>query len=144
MRRCSKTSSARGNNGLRKTKYLTFTIEADSVRNAKPRLERIEAELLGNFKRMGVHAQALDGKARLALLHGIFHMDTKEPFAFDWDWLAPSGRLRGTLSRPPPSSSRTGARSESERSFAARRSCRLPPPTCPTVRWKRFWRWTAA
>ena len=82
---------ARGNNGLRKTKYLTFTIEADSVRNAKPRLERIEAELLGNFKRMGVHAQALDGKARLALLHGIFHMDTKEPFAFDWDWLAPSG-----------------------------------------------------
>ena len=82
---------ARGNNGLRKTKYLTFTIEADSARNAKPRLERIEAELLGNFKRMGVHAQALDGKARLALLHGIFHMDTKEPFAFDWDWLAPSG-----------------------------------------------------
>ena len=82
---------ARGNNGLHKTKYLTFTIEADSVRNAKPRLERIEAELLGNFKRMGVHAQALDGKARLALLHGIFHMDTKEPFAFDWDWLAPSG-----------------------------------------------------
>ena len=61
------------------------------MRNAKPRLERIEAELLGNFKRMGVHAQALDGKARLALLHGIFHMDTKEPFAFDWDWLAPSG-----------------------------------------------------
>ena len=81
----------KGNNGIVKTKYLTFTIEADSVRNAKPRLERIEAELLGNFKRMGVHAQALDGKTRLALLHGIFHMDTKEPFAFDWDWLAPSG-----------------------------------------------------
>ena len=85
------TQLERGSNGLRKTKYLTFTVEADSVRNAKPRLERIEAELLGNFKRMGVHAQALDGKARLALLHGIFHMDTKEPFAFDWDWLAPSG-----------------------------------------------------
>ena len=82
---------ARGNNGLRKTKYLTFTIEADSVRNAKPRLERIEAELLGNFKRMGVHAQALDGKARLALLHGIFHMDEQQPFLFDWDWLAPTG-----------------------------------------------------
>lgn len=91
MRRCSKTSSRGATTAWRKTKYLTFTIEADSVRNAKPRLERIEAELLGNFKRMGVHAQALDGKARLALLHGIFHMDTKEPFAFDWDWLAPSG-----------------------------------------------------
>ena len=75
---------ARGNNGLRKTKYLTFTIEADSVRNAKPRLERIEAELLGNFKRMGVHAQALDGKAEYGhserrecgylLTHGLFHL----------------------------------------------------------------------
>lgn len=85
------TQLERGNNGLRKTKYLTFTVKADNVRNAKPRLERIEAELLGNFKRMGVHAQPLDGKARLALLHGIFHMDTKEPFAFDWNWLAPSG-----------------------------------------------------
>ena len=31
---------ARGNNGLIKTKYLTFSIEADSIRSAKPRLER--------------------------------------------------------------------------------------------------------
>ena len=35
---------ARGNNGLIKTKYLTFSIEADSIRTAKPRLERIETE----------------------------------------------------------------------------------------------------
>ena len=33
---------ARGNNGLIKTKYLTFGIDADSIKAAKPRLERIE------------------------------------------------------------------------------------------------------
>ena len=37
---------ARGNNGLIKTKYLTFSIEADSIRSAKPRLERIETDVL--------------------------------------------------------------------------------------------------
>ena len=31
---------ARGNNGLIKTKYLTFGVEADNLRAAKPRLER--------------------------------------------------------------------------------------------------------
>ena len=47
---------ARGNNGLIKTKYLTFGIEADNLRTAKPRLERIETDLLNNFKRLGVVA----------------------------------------------------------------------------------------
>ena len=41
---------ARGNNGLIKTKYLTFGIDADSIKAAKPRLERIETDILNNFK----------------------------------------------------------------------------------------------
>ena len=82
---------ARGNNGLIKTKYLSFSIEADSIRTAKPRLERIETDVLNNFKRLGVAAEVLDGKARLAQLHAIFHMDEQVPFQFEWDWLAPSG-----------------------------------------------------
>ena len=82
---------AKGNNGLIKTKYLTFGIDADSLKAAKPRLERIETDILNNFKRLGVAAETLDGKARLAQLHGIFHMDEQVPFRFEWDWLAPSG-----------------------------------------------------
>ena len=85
------TQLARGNNGLIKTKYLTFGIEADSLKAAKPRLERIETDLLNNFKRLGVAADALNGLERLRLLHGVFHMDTQEKFRFSWDWLAPSG-----------------------------------------------------
>ncbi len=82
---------ARGNNGLIKTKYLTFGIEAESYKAAKPRLERIETDVLGNFKRLGVKAEGMNGYDRLKLLHGMLHMDEPEPFRFSWDWLAPSG-----------------------------------------------------
>ena len=82
---------AKGNNGLMKTKYLTFGIEADGLKAAKPRLDRIETDILNNFKRLGVAAEPLNGKQRLRLIHDIFHMDEPQPFHFSWDWLAPTG-----------------------------------------------------
>ena len=81
----------RGNNGLVKNKYITFGIEAESYKTAKPRLERLETDILNNFRKLGVKAEPLDGKARLALMHGIFHIDGQEQFKFDWKLLAPSG-----------------------------------------------------
>ena len=81
----------RGNNGLIKNKYLTFGIEADGYKVAKPRLERLETDILNNFRKLGVKAEPLDGRARLALMHGIFHIDGQEQFKFSWDLLAPSG-----------------------------------------------------
>ncbi len=82
---------ARGNNGLIKTKYLTFGVEAETLKTAKPRLERVETDILNNFKRLGVSAEVLDGTQRLALMHDMFHMNEPEPFRFSWDWLAPTG-----------------------------------------------------
>ena len=82
---------AKGNNGLVKTKYLTFGIESEGLRNAKPRLERIETDILNNFTRLGVTAEPLNGMERLRLMHDMLHIDTPEPFLFSWDWLAPSG-----------------------------------------------------
>ena len=82
---------ARGNNGLVKTKYLTFGVEAESIKAAKPRLERIETDIINNLKRLGVAVTPLNGAERLRLLYDIFHMDEPEPFRFSWDWLAPSG-----------------------------------------------------
>ena len=82
---------ARGNNGLIKTKYLTFGIEAANVKEAKPRLDRIETDILNNFKRLGVSAESLDGKQRLALVYGMFHIDEQTEFKFEWNWLASSG-----------------------------------------------------
>jgi hypothetical protein len=86
-----KNQLAKGNNGLTKTKFITFGVEADGIRAAKPRLERIENDILNNFKRLGVTAEPLTGAERLRLLHSVFHMDGGERFLFDWNWLAPSG-----------------------------------------------------
>ena len=82
---------ARGNNGLTKTKYITFGIEADSLKEAKPRLERIEADVLANFKVLGVRAHSLDGYERLAILHRMFHPSDNQKFKFAWDAIWKTG-----------------------------------------------------
>lgn len=79
-----------GNNGLVKRKFLTYTIEADSLKLARARLRRIETDLLGYFKSMGAVAWGLDATARLEVMHRMFHPDG-EAFSFDWKWLASSG-----------------------------------------------------
>ena len=86
-----KMQLAQGNNGLTKTKYITFGIEAASMKEAKPRLDHIQTSLLNNFKRIGVTAQPLDGMERLRLMHAMFHMGEPDKFYFDWSWLAESG-----------------------------------------------------
>lgn len=84
--------TAKGSHGLNKAKYVTFGIEADGIKTAKPRLERIELDLLMRFKRLGVRAEPLDGYDRLKLQHGILHMDDpNEAFQFDWRWLPLTG-----------------------------------------------------
>ena len=86
-----KMQLAQGNNGLTKTKYITFGIEAESMREAKPRLEHVQTNLMNNFKRLGVSARVLNGKERLQLMHAMFHMGNNDRFYFDWSWLAGSG-----------------------------------------------------
>ena len=81
----------KGNNGLVKRKYITFGIEADSLRTAKPKLERIETDILNNFKTLGVKTEPLSGYERLKVLHDVFNMDTNEPFRFSFDMVARTG-----------------------------------------------------
>ena len=103
------TQLARGNNGLVKTKFITFGVEADNLKTAKPRLERIEIDILNNFKRLGVQAEPLNGHDRLKLMHDVLHMDEQEPFWFSWDWLAPSGLSVKDFIAPSSFEFRTGS-----------------------------------
>lgn len=80
-----------GNNGLTKTKYLTFGIHAESMKTAKPRLTHIETDILNNFKRLGVQAKSLNGSERLELMHRQFHIGDDAKFHFDWKYLTGSG-----------------------------------------------------
>ena len=103
-----KSQLSKGNNGLVKHKYITFSIEADNLAAAKARLSRIETDILNNFKVLGVAAHPLNGQERLKVLHGVFHPEG-EPFSFSFDWLARPGLPQRTLSpRPHSVSGRAG------------------------------------
>ena len=82
---------AKGNNGLVKSKYITFSIEADNIREAKPKLERIESDILNNFKILGVPAATLNGAERLQILYETFNPDETMDFRFDYDSMLRTG-----------------------------------------------------
>ena len=82
---------AKGNNGLVKSKYITFSIEADNIREAKPKLERIESDILNNFKILGVPAVTLNGAERLQILYETFNPDETMDFRFDYDSMLRTG-----------------------------------------------------
>ena len=82
---------AKGNNGLVKSKYITFSIEADNIREAKPKLERIESDILNNFKILGVPAVTLNGAERLQILYETFNPDETVDFRFDYNSMLRTG-----------------------------------------------------
>ena len=82
---------AKGNNGLLKSKYITFSIEADSLAQARPKLERIEMDILNNFKVLGVTAYPLNGVERLKLLYETLNQDSEQPFNFTYDQILKTG-----------------------------------------------------
>lgn len=86
-----KDQLAKGNNGLVKTKYITFGIEAENIHEARPKLERIEADILNNFKVLGVSAYPLSGVERLRIMYETFNPEQQVPFSFQYDQLITSG-----------------------------------------------------
>lgn len=86
-----KTQAAKSNNGITRSKYVTFGIHADSLKTARMRLDRVEADIMGNFKRLGVKCHPLTGRERLAALHGQLHPGEREPFLFSWDMIPQTG-----------------------------------------------------
>ncbi|MCR5234121.1 MAG: conjugal transfer protein TraE [Lachnospiraceae bacterium] len=86
-----RTLSSKGNNGVIKSKYIIFGIEAESYREAKPRLAGLDADIKKNLKNLGANAKSLDGKERLRVLYEFFNQDRMEPFRFSFKEMADSG-----------------------------------------------------
>ena len=59
----------------------------DDLSTARARLERVEADICGNFKKLGVKCRSLSGLERLELLHGQLHPGGTDPFRFSWDMI---------------------------------------------------------
>ena len=86
-----KNQIAKSNNGIERSKYITFGLPAEGIAEARPRLERVEADVTGNLKRLGVPSVPMDGQERLALLHGQMHPGNREPFRFSWQDIPKTG-----------------------------------------------------
>ena len=82
---------AKSNNGIVRTKLLTFGVNVDDLSTARARLERVEADICGNFKKLGVKCRSLSGLERLELLHGQLHSGSGSPFRFSWDMIPKTG-----------------------------------------------------
>ncbi len=81
FREMLKDQLSKGNNGLKKSKYVVVSTRADTYEQAKPVLERIEIDVLSNLKSMEVRAETLIGIERLKLLHDMLNPDK----VFDYD-----------------------------------------------------------
>ena len=82
---------AKSNNGIVRTKLLTFGVNVDDLSTARARLERVETDICGNFKKLGVKCRSLSGLERLELLHGQLHPGSGSPFRFSWDMIPKTG-----------------------------------------------------
>ena len=71
---------AKGNNGLTKTKFITFGVEGESMRQVKTRLDHVQNDLLNNFHRLGVQAKPLNGTERLKLMHDMYNHYVRDGF----------------------------------------------------------------
>ena len=97
-----------GRNRFSRTKYLSYSIEAENLSAARSRLSRIEADILANFKSLDVEAVSLDGTAYLEVMYNIFHIDTSDSFRFSWDDLVPAGLNTKDYIAPSSFEFRTG------------------------------------
>lgn len=103
-----KNKAARGNNGLRRIKYIAFGIEEKDASEVETRLDSIERDLCAGLRLLGASPRPMEGKEYLEVLHSILHLDTKEQFSFSWDWLPASGLSTKDFIVPSSLEFRTG------------------------------------
>jgi len=101
---------AKSNNGITRSKFITFGLPAKEWQEAALRLGRVEADILNNFKKLGASAKPLSGTRRLEVLHGQLHPGGKERFAFSWRDIAATGMSTKDFIAPTSFEFRDGRR----------------------------------
>ena len=91
---------AKSNNGICPHKAPDLGVDVDDLSTARARLERVEADICGNFKKLGVKCRSLSGLERLELLHGQLHPGGTDPFRFFVGYDTPDRPFHKGLYRP--------------------------------------------
>ena len=132
---------AKSNNGIVRTKLLTFGVNVDDLPTARARLERVEADICGNFKKLGVKCRSLSGLERLELLHGQLHPGSGSPFRFSWDMIPKTGLSTKDFIAPDSFDFRFSRLFRWGRLGVPPPTCRFWPRSSRTSCWRSFWKW---
>ncbi len=73
---------AKSNNGIVRTKLMTFGVNVEDLSTARARLERVEADIMNNFKKLGVKSAALSGLERPETAPRPAHPGGNDPLPF--------------------------------------------------------------
>lgn len=76
-----KSQLEKGNNGIVKSKYLVFGLEAKDRKQAVSRLAKVESDIMNRFKILGCRTEQVNGLERLKVFHDIMNQDSLERFA---------------------------------------------------------------
>lgn len=80
-----------GNNDIKKSKYITVTIDADSPYEALLRFHKIDSEVNNNVMKIGSKAIMLSTEERLSRLHDKMRKGREGEFKVDFDFLKEQG-----------------------------------------------------
>ena len=86
-----KNQSAKGTNGIKKSKFILFGSDFKSLEEARNKLETSRNEVVAILNDMGALAHSLDGKEWLELLYEYFNQPIKTEFEFSFSEMEEKG-----------------------------------------------------
>jgi len=73
-----KSQLQKGRNNISREKYLTYTIKANNINDARAAFSRYDENIIANFKNIGSTSYVLEGNARVKILHDFFNPGNEE------------------------------------------------------------------
>ncbi len=77
FRRILRKQHSKGSNEITKSMYLVFGVEAESIKQARVSLERLELDVISGLSNVGCKTLVIDGMKRLEILHNMMNIDMK-------------------------------------------------------------------
>jgi len=74
---------AKGRNDIEKEKYITISIKANDITEARNNFIRIENEIIGLLRRIGSYGKVLSINKRLEILHDVYRRDNAGNFEYN-------------------------------------------------------------
>lgn len=81
----------RGRNDMQKEIYVVVTIDADNPYDALLRFHKIDADVIGNLRKIGSDGEVMNTEQRLEYFHDKFRRGREGELHIDYEWLKENG-----------------------------------------------------